>query len=243
MITFVCWKWRQPNHRTTYTAEHVNIWTRGIQRVYRHPARYVCVTDDPTGILPPCETFPIWRDMDGLVNPSGAHLPSCYRRLKIFSPLVTSEMDVGEGEEIVSIDLDVVFVDDVAPLFVKRPDDDFVGWRGVGSYNPVVYNGTIFKFRAGTMNFLWDDFDPKTSPKAANDARYFGSDQGWLSFKLAGRAPGWGARDGVLSYTSDVRSRAALPGNARLVSFNGKRKPWEAGVNAMSPWIAKYWSR
>ncbi len=141
---------------------------------------------------------------------------------------------------VVSLDLDVVFVREVTPMF--QGSDDFKGWRGVGSYNPVVYNGTMFMFRAGAMQHLWRDFDPATSPLAANKHRYFGSDQGWISYKLAGSAPGWDQKDGMFSYSSDVRgSRSHLPPQARIVSFNGKRKPWEIRTQTVSPWINKHW--
>lgn len=244
-ITFVCWKWHQPGYRTPYTAEHVNVWAAMIKRYYKKPHRLLCITDNPTGI--DCETFPLWKDLDTARNPSGAHLPSCYRRLKIFSPLVTSELDIGEGDEVFSMDLDIVICTNIEMLIQKYADESFVGWKGVGTHNPVVYNGSLFKFRAGHVNFLWDEFNFKTSPHEAIKAKYFGSDQGWLSYRLRGTAPGWTAgTDGVLSYTSNLhaarmRSRAHLPSNARIICFNGKRKPWEKEVQQNSPWITTHW--
>lgn len=240
MITFVCWKWRSrtTTHRAKYTAEHANVWNASLRRNYKGELRTICITDDPEGV--DFETFPLWQDCSTLSNPSGAHLPSCYRRLRIFDPLATSEMDIEEGSKVVSCDLDVVYVRDVTPMF--RYDEDFRGWRGVGAYNPVVYNGTLFMFRAGRMQRLWREFDPSSSPLVANKARYFGSDQGWISYMLAGKAPGWGPQDGIYSYTSDMNgSRGHLPHAARIVSFNGKRKPWEDQVRRMSPWIEKHW--
>ncbi len=238
MITFVCWKWNSAKYRTKYTAHHANVWNASLRRHYDQPLRTICITDDPTGVE--FETFPLWKACGDLANPSGGHLPSCYRRLKIFDPLTTSEMDIEEGAPVVSIDLDVVFCRDIKPMF--RQVENFKGWKGVGAYNPVVYNGTMFQFRAGLMAHLWTDFDPKMSPKLANDARYFGSDQGWISYKIDGKAPGWTAADGMMSYTSDVRAaRVHLPERARIVSFNGKRKPWDELTLRASPWISQHW--
>lgn len=240
MITFVAWKWSSPTYRTRYTAEHANIWNASLRRNFKGGCRTVLITDDPAGVN--FETFPIWHDLDAVSNPSGKHLPSCYRRLKIFSPLILSELDIDEGSRVVSMDLDVVIVANVDPMFDR--EEDFVGWRGVGSFRPVVYNGTLFMFRAGTMAHLWDDFDSATSPDTANRSKYFGSDQGWLSYKLGGLdgIGGWSTSDGILSYTSDVSaSRRYLPAYARIVSFNGKRKPWDPQVKAASPWIAEHW--
>lgn len=238
MITFVCWKWSEPNYRTKFTAEHANVWNAGIRRHYGADCRTICVTDDPEGVR--FETFPLWHDLDDVRNPSGSHLPRCYRRLKIFSRYVTSEMDIAEGDPVVSLDLDVVFVRSIRPMFSEI--EDFKGWRGVGSFQPVVYNGTLFQFRAGRAEFLWTDFDPATSPGLANRERYFGSDQGWISYRLDGCAPGWSADDGILSFSSDLHpNRQTLPSHARIVSFNGKRKPWDDYVQQESPWIKNYW--
>jgi hypothetical protein len=62
----------------------VNRIARAIKRNARAvPVRVVCVTDDPSGITE-CDTHPLWDDCSKLRNASGAHLPSCYRRLKLY---------------------------------------------------------------------------------------------------------------------------------------------------------------
>jgi hypothetical protein len=97
------------------------------------------------------------------------------------------------------------------------------------------------------VSYLWDEFDPVVSPAKALAARFFGSDQAWISYRLEGKAPGWGRLDGVLSYTSNLgirgRGRGALPSSARIVCFNGKRKPWDPAVQAASPWVTAHWHR
>lgn len=240
-VTFVCWKWRSDKYRQKFTAEHVNVWARGLSRCLKDaPHRMVCVTDDPEGIE--IETYPLWSDFTDLLNPSGEHLPSCYRRLKLFSGACTDEMGIARGSHVVWMDLDVVFVNDVRPMFYTR-DEPFVGWRGVGSHNDEVYNGTVVMFRAGAVEYLWDEFDPVESPRAAHKARYFGSDQAWLSMRMAGRAAHWSLRDGMFSYSRDVRParNGYLPPMARIVSFNGKWKPWDPEVVAKAPWIKEHW--
>jgi hypothetical protein len=239
--TFVCWKWRSDTYRQKFTHYHVNVWARSLRRVLKDmDARLVCITDDPTGVE--IETYPLWSDYSSLSNPSGSHLPSCYRRLKLFSSATTDAMGIDRDAPVTWIDLDVVFVRDVRPMF-QRPEH-FVGWRGIGSMNNEVYNGTIVQFRAGRVDHLWDEFDPVKSPKQVNDAKYFGSDQGWISYKMAGVAPGWWSlRDGMFSYSRDVRParNGYLPQIARIVSFNGRHKPWDEDVKARQPWIEKYW--
>lgn len=247
-ITFICWKWHQRHYRTPYTAEHVNVWAAMVEKNYPRLHRKICITDDPVGITR-CETFPLWNDHSDLRNPSGPHLPSCYRRLKIFSMDTTAEMDIDEDAWVVSMDLDIVITGDLEHLLHKFPDAPFVGWKGVGAHQPTVYNGSLFRFRAGRMSHLWHEFDPKLSPVRSIQERYFGSDQSWISYRLRGTAPGWTAADGVLSYSSNLGQRsmttggkrAFLPMHSKIVSFNGKHKPWDSHVKSASPWIERYW--
>lgn len=240
MLHVICWKWQHPTYRTKFTAHHVNVLAAMLRRTYSQEYRLICVTDDPEGIE--CETFPLWKDCGKLTNPSGAHLPSCYRRLRIFSSAATSEMGIADGERVVSIDLDVVILKDIHPMVMQHRRAPFAGWKGVGSYHAVTYNGTFFMFDAGRMKWLWDEFDPETSPRRANVARYFGSDQGWMSYKLAGGAPGWTRDDGIYSFSSHIVGHYRQPPeNARIVSFNGKQKPWDPEIQKKHPWLLDHW--
>src|SRR5262245_36260929 len=114
-----------------------------LRRHYHAEHRLICITDDAEDLK--CETFTIWNDYASMVNPCGAVLPSCYRRLKIFHPDTTAAMGIGDGERVVSMDLDAVITADLTPLF--EVEADFKAWKGVGSWQPVVYNGSLFMFR------------------------------------------------------------------------------------------------
>ena len=233
---FILWKWESPTYRTRFTPQHVNTAVAMIRRHHSAPHRTICVTDDPRGV--DCETFPLWSDLNNLKNPSGLMLPSCYRRLKIFKAETTRQMGIADDDKVVSMDLDMVVTGDIEPLFAG--DEDFMGWRGVGSFRPVIYNGSLFMFRAGRFGWLWDEFDPIKLPDETRQARYFGSDQAWMSYKFNGSKPGWDIAQGVFAYARDVRHRP-LPDNARIVFFNGKVKPWDKQALAESPWITAHW--
>lgn len=232
-LAVICWKWNHPTYRSKYTAEHVNVLANMVARHYPHPHRFVCITDDPTDVN--CETLPIWSDGANLVNVSGAHLPSCYRRLKIFDPSISKSL----GRRIVSLDLDVVIVRDVSSIWNR--DDQFIGWQVPGFIHPKVFNGSMFLFQSGTHGWLWTEFKPDKSPQETKKAGYFGSDQGWLSYRLATLRPGWTERDGVYSYPRQVRTLGALPSDARIVIFHGKRKPWDEFNSRQASWISKHW--
>lgn len=236
-LTIVCWKWNSVGYKTQFTHEHVNILQKMIRRHYPKPHRLVCITDDPRGVQ--CETYKLWKDHSTLPNVSGKHLPSCYRRLKIFS----KEMADVFGPRILSLDLDIVLTGDVTHIF-DRPDP-FVGWKVLGPDTrqpPLeVYNGSMFLHTAGAYSWIWETFDPEKSPRLAALAGYQGSDQGWISYCLKAREPGWGRHDGVYSYPRDIRHSTGLPVGARMVIFHGQRKPWDRRYTRDRPWIAKYY--
>jgi hypothetical protein len=233
----ICWKWRSRGYHTRFEARHVNVLGAMLRRHLRMPHRLLCVTDDARGIEH--ETFPIWSDAAGVGNPNGPGFPSCFRRLKIFSAAQQREMGIRQGDRIASIDLDVVLVDDVTPIFNR--EEDFVGWRAKGKHHETVLNGTLFSLRAGSHEDVWSEFDATRSPAIARAAGYLGSDQAWLSLKLACKVAAWGSESGIVSYMRDLLLDPSLPQGARLVSFHGQHKPWDAEVQAEAPWVAEHW--
>lgn len=233
MIHIITFKWRSPTYSVTYTAEHVNILADMVRRHYQGPHRFLCITDDPRGIE--VETYPLWGDCSQLKNASGAHLPSCYRRLKLFDPETQAELGIKPGDRLVQIDLDTVICGSLNPLFDR--DDPFVGWAVPGSFHPRVFNGSMWMVRAGAEAHVWRDFNPDTSPQEAKAARFLGSDQSWMSYRLQGRA-GWTDSDGVYSYPLLLKRYSEPPENARVIMFHGFQKPWKEGLQ---PWVQKYW--
>jgi len=234
-LTVITFKWR-PGHGlpAKFHSRHVNVLAAMVRRHYPHPHRFVCVTDDPLGLDPSVKAVPLWSDHGKMVNPHGPAYPSCYRRLKLFS------RDIGEllGERLVSLDLDCVITRDLSPLW-NRPED-FVIW---GATNPTThYNASMILMTAGARPQVWEDFDPATSPKAAKAARQFGSDQGWISYRLGKGEAMWSAEHGVYAWQVHLKhGREPLPKNARVVFFNGKRhNPWDAEPQAHE-WVRENW--
>lgn len=231
---FVCWKWAPPKgYRSTFTAETVNVLGRMLARHFPHPHKLICVTDDSSGIDMSIEVQKPWNDFADVPSPHGQKNPSCYRRLRLFAP------DAGAyfGPRFVSLDLDVVIVGDLTPLF-DRPED-FVIW---GDYtNPrTPYNGSLMMLRAGACPQVWTDFDPKVSPQQAMKAGFWGSDQGWISYKVRDAAT-WKKADGVYSFRNHLRPQLGrLPEAARLVAFHGEIDPWHPEAQGLA-WVREAW--
>ena len=76
-MIFVCWKWKTPGYRSQFTAEHVNILYRMIQRNYQNDFELCCITDDSEGINKDIRIIPLWDDLRDVAR--------CTVRLKAFS--------------------------------------------------------------------------------------------------------------------------------------------------------------
>lgn len=230
MLSVVTFKWNVPGYRVHYTAEHANILRRMVARHYPGAHRFFCVTDDAEGLDPDIVPIPLWGDFAEMTNPHGPAYPSCYRRLRMFAPEAAETF----GERFVWLDLDCVITGDLAPVW-DRPEP-IVLW---GRTNPTThYNGSMLLHRAGTRPELWNEFNPLVSPLLAQRARQFGSDQGWISYRLGPDEPIWGKGDGVYSFHQHLRSQGGrLPDNARIVFFHGKfQDPWDEQMQRID-WI------
>jgi hypothetical protein len=233
-LTVVTWKWApKPGYRSTFGPATVNVLRRMVARHYPAPHRFVCVTDDATGIDPDIEIVPDWKDFADLPAPTGARNPSCYRRLRMYAPDIAAVF----GPRFVSLDLDLVITADLTPVF-DRPED-FVIW---GDTNPrTFYNGSMVLMTAGARPHVWTSFDPVTSPRQARAVGHFGSDQGWISYCLGPHEVRWTKGDGVYSFHNHLQHAQRLPPDARVVVFHGHRDPWQRQVQQRYPWIATHY--
>jgi len=232
-LRVVTFKWKTPGYRSTFSAKHVNTLRRMIERNYKREHEFVCVTDDFAGLDDGIRRVPLWNDHATLRNPMGRHQPSCYRRLKLFSMEAKDII----GPRFVAIDLDVVILGDLRPIFDR--EEDFIMW---GDTHPrTFYNGSLVMMTAGARREVWDDFDPMRSPALAKAAGHFGSDQGWISYRLGPGQPTWGMAEGVYSYRVHMeQGRKPIPDNAKIVVFHGKVDPWSP-LAQRHRWVRENW--
>lgn len=233
-LTVVTFKWKPPvGYRSSFGPETVHALQQMVARHYPHPHRFVCITDDATG-LDGIETLPLWSDYATVPNPMGRHNPSCYRRLKLFAP----EMGAVLGPRFVCMDLDTVIVGDITPI-LHRPEP-FIIW-GQADHPKQWYNGSLFMQTAGARSKVWTTFDPETSPGVSKRGGKAGSDQGWISYCLGEKEAVWTKKDGIYSYRVDIAPKGnRLPENARMVMFHGRRDPWGYECQQI-PWIKAHY--
>lgn len=235
--TVVCFKWKptNPHYRSSFNAEHVNTLARMVKRHYARKHDFVCVTDDSDGLDSKLvHAIPLWDDFASLPAPQGDRNPSCYRRLKTFGPWGRELF----GRRWVQMDIDAVVVDDLIPVW-DRPEP-LVLWGGTNNTTP--YNGSMMLIEADCHPELWEDFDPVQSPKEAAAAGYWGSDQGWISYKLGKGLPTFKPHDGVYSYRNHFQFGEfhELPEDARIIFFHGHIDPWDKRAQELG-WVRDHW--
>lgn len=218
MLKVVTFLWNTPGYRSSYTAEHVQRLAKMVEEHYAGPYTFVCFSDQPP---PPDVRFwwlPIWDEHADIPNPTWPNRgPSCYRRLKLFKMF---------NEPFVVLDLDIVITGDLAPLW-NRPEP-CVTYRPPGLNGGI--NGAMWLVNEPErFRFVWDLFDPATSPAATKALGYRGSDQAWLTACLQHCSAQWGLNEGLYEYgrLRVRRGKKYLPDDARIVFFHGKPDPWE----------------
>lgn len=237
MLDIVCFKWKSTiDARFQFGPGTVNTLKAMLANHYGSH-RVTCITDDPSGIDPDVRIIPLWNDFADVPSPHGGKNPSCYRRLKLFSPEAATMI----GPRFVMIDLDCVITNDMRPVF-DRPEE-FVAWGDTNPQPGSHYNGSLILLTAGSRRQVWDTFDPKTSPQRSLSAGCFGSDQGHISYVLGKGEARWTKEDGVYSFRNHLQNTRTLPSNARIAIFHGKFKPWTEGLSARYPWICEHYRR
>lgn len=231
-LVFLSWLWAQPNGRTTYTSEHVNLWAAMLRRHLTLDHEIAIVTDMPEGIDPSIRIITPPGDFEDVRIPTwGPKFPQCLRRLAMFRP---DAADIF-GERFVSMDLDAVIGANIDSLFDH--DDDFRMYRGTSARRP--YNGSMIQMTAGCRSRVFTEFHPQ---RAAEAGRHFvGSDQAWISYALGWVEKTWGPEHGVVWHGSRLNPPSE---DWRIMFFPGNPKPWEvAGETSAARWIAEHYRR
>ncbi len=237
-LTVVTFKWS--GWRDLYNYHHVNTLKKMLKEYITIPHKFVCITDNPKGMK--CDTYPLWKDV--VVKNKPTHHDS-YCRLKMFS----EELAKIFPGWVLMMDLDVLILANIDDLITW---DDFRILKGGVSR----YNGSMWLHKMGTRTYIWDTFDPITSPfevpkyKTSKGKRWVGSDQGWISVCCDGESM-YDARDGVFRWSTRVRKlwknkslkKQKEVSNARVVFFPGAIKPWHGKMKRSYPDIYEEYKR
>lgn len=233
-----------PGTPRSFKPEYVIQLAKRVAAVLSVPHRFVCIVDE---IPPGCDELacgvhwiktPAAALTAGAVrSPEGNRFPSCYRRLWAQSEEAAGVL----SERCLLIDMDLVPIKAWDKL-VNR-DEPFVGWRPYRDWGRQMrIGGGVYLFTPGANAKVWTDFytRPQAAVAEAAKAGFRGSDQAWLSYKLAGQVPVYGRHEGIYSIR-DLGSTHELPKDARMVQMNGPAqfKPWS--YRGPAAWVAEHW--
>lgn len=236
----LCMKWG-----TKYGPEYVNRLYAMVARNLKSDFRFICLTDDDTGIVGEIECLPIPE----LALPDGS--PE-----RGWKKLTTFEADLhGLRGTALFLDIDIVIVDDITPLFEcpgefliihdwKRP------WRITG-------NSSVYRFELGAHTDVLANF--RSNPDEAR--KNFRNEQAYLSDVLhkQGKLSYWPS-DWCVSWKYHCIPKFPLnyfltpvkPDGARILIFHGVMNPPDAIAGRSNgnwryakpaPWIERFWVR
>jgi hypothetical protein len=233
-LTVCCFLWDDPHRQRSYRFDesHVRILKSMVSRHLHLPHEFCCVTDRSE----------IGEGIRVIPLDDRTHVPStCGRKLTIWAPDAAERI----GKRILSLDLDMVIVDDITPL-IDRPEDVvmFLNPNFVEGGRRAFYQGSIQLMTAGSRPQVWTEFFSPSMPLRIN-SRFGGFEQAWLSETLPWDEAHWDHRDGIFGAgrigdwsTTNVSDN--LPEGARIVVFPGNRIPSQPHVMQKFPWIEEH---
>lgn len=222
MIEFVCFLWRGRGfwqHVASYGPQHVRVLARMLARHGGH--RLTCIHDGvelPEGVA-------------GVRMPAEvAELPNYLPKLWAWSPAFHDRMP---ADRCAFIDLDVVVLDDLAPvLTTEAPVRLWDSARG----EP--YNTSLFTLERGHGHAVWQSMTVERVAAAQAQASRWTGDQSWVAHVLGPDLPTFGEATGVIRYRPSIH-RSAPPVGTRAAFLCGPRAP--DTERTYSPWIAQTW--
>ena len=237
MINFCVFKWKPDNlkllpsqHVVDYVkvgADHTNRMFNMVKKHLHAKHRFICITDDSTGLDPKIKVIPIWKD--------ASKYGGCYRRLKFFS----KEMKSLIGDRIVQCDIDTIITGDITPLIDR--EEPLILYK----HHQHLVNGGLWVMNAGVCDDVWTEFikDPLKAIELKKNEQ--GTDQGWLKYYLRdnlvnGSIKTIGRNEGIYDMRCDILNggKEKLPKNCCMVVFPGGRDPSQfTHLN----WVRKYW--
>ena len=240
-VTVVCMKWGP-----YYGPEYVNRLHAGVHAHLSRPFRFVCFTDDATGLVPDVEA----RPLPDTGSPETAD--TRWRKLALFRP------DLDLSGTVLFLDLDLVVMrslDDFlefpgevcvirdAELFRPRPSRRLFRPRREAFYQRVG-NTSVFRFQAGAHADLLTRFNRDHEAVVAryrNEQEYLSDhlgQQGRLHFWPAGWCASFkhhAVPSGLRSYLADP----VCPPQARILVFAGRPKMAEVVAGQGSRWYRR----
>lgn len=225
VVNVICMKWG-----TKYTSNDVNILYKMVSRHLTIPYRFICLTDNKTGIDQNIECF----DMPKIDVPKAKDV-SPWRKLGMFSKKIGDL--TGKA---LFLDLDIVIIDNIDCFFTFSNKFTIIeNWtqkgRGIG-------NSSVYCFNIGTHSDVLEYYQSNVE-KVTNE---YSNEQIYLSLKI-GDIDYWPdswcksfKRHCMPTYIVRYFKTPAQPKDAKIIVFHGNPKPEDAAKGGFFGNIWKY---
>jgi hypothetical protein len=248
----ICLKWG-----SAYPASYVNILYQSVKRHLHRPFRFVCVTEDPSGLAEGVEVEPIPEnplpDSPGMRRKGW---PNVFLKL-----IVLRDGFANLQGPTLFLDVDIVILDDIGCFFDYMPGKNCIihNWvearKLIFAGRPDVGNSSVFRFEAGKSNYIYETFLREV--EQATDQKHFRTEQAFLTHAMKERY--WWPEEWTASYKRHCRPAFPLnmfvkprrPPQARILVFHGAPNPDEAAIGFRgakphhkvlpAPWILDDW--
>jgi hypothetical protein len=245
MQTVICMKWGK-----AYGADYANTLYSMVRRNSVRPLRFVCFTDDATGLGSEIEA----RSLPAIDLPP-SHQWKPWRKIALLGPALD-----GLSGDFLFLDLDVVVTGSIDDFFDFQPEETYCvieNWTQAGKG---IGNTSVFRLRVGSHTEV---FDTLMADPAGTVGKYRNS-QTFASRAISHMAywpPEW-----CVSFKHTLMPRwpmnflmvPTLPESARVVCFTGYPNPdhardgiwpskrerwWDPLYKHVrpTPWIAEHW--
>jgi hypothetical protein len=222
-LNIVCFLWHGDRWNQDDDGEkYVNVLYRAVQRNLNLPHRFICFSN--------ISTLKVSNGID-ILPMNSLSWKGCLPRLWMYSPEATEML--GENNQVLSLDLDVVIV---------RCMDEIASYRGDfcvrSKFHPAKSHkadGDIVGFRVGSCNNIWNEFIKEPQKNTVTTG---GRERWWYrrtkdcKDRWQNLFPGQ-----VISYKRHVQPYKSLPEGAVIVSCHGHPRPHEID----EPWIKEHW--
>jgi hypothetical protein len=177
---FLCFKWGKG-----YPCKYTNILYRALSDLMATPFRMICLTDDPEGLADGIETAPI----PPFAMDRADWVRGMWPKLTAFAPGI-----VADGTPVLMIDVDVVVLRDLTPLFdrirahpglhiIQEIPDTLPRLFPPVFGRPLGSNSSVVGFIAGSQPQLYTE----TRDRSYAELAAIGNDQNYIHQYAAGR--------------------------------------------------------
>jgi hypothetical protein len=247
-VNVLCLKWGQ-----RYPVHYVNNLYAGVKKYLHRPFRFICVTDNSSGLVEGIETFPIPPDPGMSIR-----WPNVFLKL-----LVTADGFAQLYGPTLFLDIDVAITGDLDCFFEYMPGKNCIihNWvearKTIFTEAPAIGNSSVFRFEAGQSDYICKTF--LGDMKRASDKKYFRTEQAFLTHAMK-EVYWWPAewvrsfkRHSMWTFPLNYFMTPTLPSNCRILVFHGKPDPHEALLGFKGKglhyyckpvrWLSSYWPR